>query len=359
MAKIARYSRQKLHKIIDDRTTGEGTGDVSGPGSSTDNAITRYDGAGGKTIQNSGCTIDDSDNMAIAGDLTVTGNDIKGSGGTVITMDGSNNMEIAGDLNLGDDKKIRFGANDDAYIEYIEASDDFLVISGSSNGIVLSGSTVQIRGTLEGASPLRIAGGIEIVPSSNGGEATAMSFGDDIKLFFGDDDDSYVQFKDSSGQYLEISGSNNGIVLSGSSVCVDRYFGVGMPPENITHAITLPDNADTTGRMKANAYLTYSSARFKENVEVIDNPLDIITNLRGVTFDWKKNKEKDYGFIAEEVGAQLPNIVEWDSENAQKPHRALSMDYTRIIPILLEGIKSQQQQIDSLKDEIKVLKSKV
>ena len=47
---------------------------------------------------------------------------------------------------------------------------------------MLSGSTVQIRGTLEGASPLKIAGGIEIVPSANG-ETTNMKFGDDIKLF--------------------------------------------------------------------------------------------------------------------------------------------------------------------------------
>ena len=292
------------------------------------------------------------------------------------------------DLKISDDTKIRFGDNDDAYIEYREASDDFLVISGSSNGIVLSGSTVQIRGTLQGASPLKIAGGIEIVPPANGEEVTSMKFGDDIQTSWGDagTDDSFLQWKatGASAGHMIISGSTHGIILSGSAVKIDKKLGVGISGAEITHAITLPDNADATGKMKANAYLTYSSARFKENVEVIDNPLDIITNLRGVTFDWKKNKEKDYGFIAEEVGAQLPNIVEWDSEcffvfrpvykvfstevfrrnpgsrilvSAQKTPRALSMDYTRIIPILLEGIKSQQQQIDSLKAEIKVLKA--
>jgi hypothetical protein len=46
-------------------------------------------------------TIDSSQNTTIAGDLTVTGNDIKGSGGTAITMDGSNNVTIAGDLYMG------------------------------------------------------------------------------------------------------------------------------------------------------------------------------------------------------------------------------------------------------------------
>ena len=103
--------------------------------------------------------------------------------------------------------------------------------------------------------------------------------------------------------------------------------------------------------------MTYSSQRFKTDVEVIEKPIETIQNLRGVTFTWKKNDQKDYGFIAEEVGKELPIIVEWDDNNlTEETPRALSMDYTRIIPILLEGIKSQQNQIDQLKDEINTLK---
>ena len=258
-------------------------------------------------------------------------------------------------LKIADDTKLIFGTNTDASIEYNENGDDFLIISGSSQGIVLSGSTVQIRGTLEGASPLKIAGGIEIVPASNG-ETTNMKFGDDIKLFFGNDNDSYVMYNDAANNYLEVSGSGNGIVLSGSNVYIDQKLGIGMPISNVTHAITLPDNADNTGRIKANAYMTYSSQRYKKDVEVIDNPIKTIQNLRGVTFTWKKNDQKDYGFIAEEVGKELPIIVEWDNKNSENPPQAMSMDYTRIIPILLEGIKSQQKQIDTLKDEIIDLK---
>jgi hypothetical protein len=43
---------------------GAGSGDVSGPASATDNALARYDGTGGKTLQNSGVTVDDSGNIA-------------------------------------------------------------------------------------------------------------------------------------------------------------------------------------------------------------------------------------------------------------------------------------------------------
>ncbi|MCC7509293.1 MAG: hypothetical protein IT464_07945 [Planctomycetes bacterium] len=46
-----------------------GAGDVTGPGTSTDNAIARYDGTTGKVIQNSGVTIDDSGNLSADGNV--------------------------------------------------------------------------------------------------------------------------------------------------------------------------------------------------------------------------------------------------------------------------------------------------
>lgn len=58
-----------------------GGGDVFGPGSATDNAITRFDGATGKFIQNSAATIDDSGNIATPG--TVDGRDVSADGATL------------------------------------------------------------------------------------------------------------------------------------------------------------------------------------------------------------------------------------------------------------------------------------
>jgi len=59
---------------------GSGLGDVTGPGSSVDNSIARFDGTSGKMIQNSQVLIDDAGNVSIngntlvSGDLTVLGN---------------------------------------------------------------------------------------------------------------------------------------------------------------------------------------------------------------------------------------------------------------------------------------------
>lgn len=58
----AKIATQKAVKTYVDAAT-TGAGDVSGPASSTDNAVARFDGTTGKLIQDSGVTIDDSGNL--------------------------------------------------------------------------------------------------------------------------------------------------------------------------------------------------------------------------------------------------------------------------------------------------------
>jgi len=87
---------------------GGGSGDVTGPGSSTDNAIARFDGTTGKILQNSGPTIDDSGNLTI-GD---------GTGNTYFSNTGSHDLIIW--TNGGTDSgkiRIRDGVNADLSIQ--------------------------------------------------------------------------------------------------------------------------------------------------------------------------------------------------------------------------------------------------
>lgn len=60
-----------------------GSGDVVGPGSSTDNAISRFDGTTGKIIQNSGTTIDD-DNNIFANNFFASLTSVVSAGGTTV-----------------------------------------------------------------------------------------------------------------------------------------------------------------------------------------------------------------------------------------------------------------------------------
>ena len=238
------------------------------------------------------------------------------------------------DLKVADDVKIKFGTGNESHIHYREAVDDFLTISGSANGIVLSGSTIQIDGTLEGASPLKI-----------GGEVT---FGGDIK--FGPNNEAKISFQSSPTNALVISGSNanGGVTISGSAVNIGTFVGIGVGEGNATHALTLPDNSNASGQVKANAFVSYSSIRYKENVKPLRSAVDTIGKLQGVSYSWKDTGKKDFGFIAEEVGKILPEIVEWSAD----PQYANTMDYTRIISFLVEAVKEQQKKIDILTERL-------
>ena len=51
---------------------GGGTGDVDGPGASTDNAIVRFDGVTGKLLQNSTAILNDAGELALTATGTTT-----------------------------------------------------------------------------------------------------------------------------------------------------------------------------------------------------------------------------------------------------------------------------------------------
>ena len=132
------------------------------------------------------------------------------------------------------------------------------------------------------------------------------------------------------------------------------YLGAGFSSLNdITHRITLPNTAGNTGKIKAVAYTTYSSSRFKSEVQTIQNPMHLIKQMRGVTYERTDNNTAEYGFIAEEVGQIIPSVVEWEADGDD----AQGLDYTRLVPILLEGIKDQQRQLESQQAQLNYLMS--
>jgi hypothetical protein len=99
-----------------------------------------------------------------------------------------------------------------------------------------------------------------------------------------------------------------------------------------------------------------SDERLKDNLHQIEKPLDKIKILKGYEFDWKQTEEtlrtgKDVGIIAQDVQKVLPTAVHTNNNGY------LSVDYTRIIPLLIEGINALQDEIKVLKDEIQQLRS--
>lgn len=113
-----------------------------------------------------------------------------------------------------------------------------------------------------------------------------------------------------------------------------------------------------------------SDKRLKENVEPIDKPLEKVLSLTGMTYTWNETANKlagydmsikQVGVYAQDVQAVLPEAVAPAPFDVADGHSAsgedyLTVKYEKLVPLLIEAIKEQQGQIDSLKAELDNLK---
>jgi hypothetical protein len=109
----------------------------------------------------------------------------------------------------------------------------------------------------------------------------------------------------------------------------------------------------STGTLTASGITETSSKRYKENIISLENSLDKVIKLRGIKYNKIGNDFQEIGVIAEEVEKVVPEFVVYNKEG-----QADSVNYGRITVLLIEGMKEQQLQIEKLKAEIQLLKSK-
>jgi hypothetical protein len=109
-------------------------------------------------------------------------------------------------------------------------------------------------------------------------------------------------------------------------------------------------SVDINGNCTANGDVTaYSDKRIKENILPINNALDKVLTLNGVTYNRTdlEDKSTKIGFIAQEVEKVVPEIVLYD----EKVDR-YAVSYGNVTALLVEAVKEQQTQIEELKSII-------
>jgi hypothetical protein len=115
------------------------------------------------------------------------------------------------------------------------------------------------------------------------------------------------------------------------------------------------------GNILASGTISPSDIRYKKDIELIDHPLEKIDEIRGVTYKMKTDEFPENGFseqtqtgvIAQEVEAVLPEVVVTHT-NGYK-----AVDYSKIVPLLIEGIKELKKQNEAFKKENADLKKRV
>jgi len=121
------------------------------------------------------------------------------------------------------------------------------------------------------------------------------------------------------------------------------------------------------GEISANNWTSDSDRRWKKDIKTLDNSLDKIAALRGVSYQWRvddfPNKNfsdgTQLGVIAQEIETVFPELVHTDKKGYK------SVQYSNIVAPLIEAIKTlkhqneaQQDQITSLIERVKALEDK-
>ena len=140
--------------------------------------------------------------------------------------------------------------------------------------------------------------------------------------------------------YINYAGQNTVLNATGGRV------GIGTGLNSPTNLLTLVQGG---GPAIADGWNTYSSRRWKTNIQPLQNALGKIEQLRGVSYDLKESGKHEIGVIAEEVGAVVPEVVSFE----QNGKDARGVDYSRLTALLIEAVKQQQREIRDLKSELR------
>jgi len=114
--------------------------------------------------------------------------------------------------------------------------------------------------------------------------------------------------------------------------------------------VTLGEGA--TSIWAQNDIVAYSDIRVKDNIEIIENALEKIQAIRGVTFTRKDATPADSGkrhagVIAQEVLAVLPEVVSGTKDDMY------SVAYGNMAGLFIEAIKELKAENDALKETLK------
>ena len=105
--------------------------------------------------------------------------------------------------------------------------------------------------------------------------------------------------------------------------------------------VNVTGNVTVTGDVTANDFNSTSDVTLKQDVSVIDNALEMISQLEGVSWKWKESLKPSLGVTAQNVEEVAPELV------SNGDHK--SVNYNGLIGILIEAVKELKSEVDELK----------
>lgn len=157
---------------------------------------------------------------------------------------------------------------------------------------------------------------------------------------------------------------NNGVFTNQTT---SGYCQIGSQNSSFVHFITdrghfyFNKNCQAAG-----GFTTYSDERLKENITVVENAVDAIKKIRGVSFTWRtdvdsqeRREGKMFGVLAQEVLQIDPEMCEQPEAVVDGDDKFYTFDYSNLTPYFIEAIKEQQKTIESQQAKINSLEARL
>ena len=158
-----------------------------------------------------------------------------------------------------------------------------------------------------------------------------------------DADGGDINLQDGGTQFGSLINSSSDFKIRSAVQDKDLIFEGNDGGSTIT-ALTL-DMSEAGAATFNNNVTAFSDERLKDNIETLEDGLDKVEQLRGVTYT--RDGKENIGVIAQEVEKILPEIVlTADDEMGTK-----SVDYSRITAVLIEAVKDLSARVKELEDK--------
>ena len=214
--------------------------------------------------------------------------------------------------------------------------------SFTNNGVLYASST----SALATSSALTFDGGEftftrSIAPffrSTESGTNITSYFGSyNVGLYLGTTTNHPIQFYQNSGEKMRLNNDGELTIGYGST-------------DNGAYKLQVKDSVYVGGNVSASAYTTRSDFNLKDDIFDLKYGLNDVLKLQPVEYTYKSNGSKQLGFIAQDIGTILPEVVSFEE--------SMSVNYQAIIPILTKAIQEQNALIKALEQRIINLENK-
>ena len=246
-------------------------------------------------------------------------------------------IPTSGDMTVDVPGAIILDADDNGNVSFKDGGTRYGYIEKSSNDMVIqstiSDGAMRLRGSDGGSTIDALVFDMSINGAATFSDTVSLKFLNNTWINSADGANRFYFTASSGSTYIRI---NNYVYMQDGSSGSNRF--------------SLDGSGNLVVAGNVTAYGSPSDIRLKENVEVIDDALDKVKKLKGITYDLKSDSNRLTGLIAQDLEKVLPEAV-YTEKDLETEEEHLAIRYGNTVGLLVEAIKELEARVKELEDK--------